>query len=719
MNTFLITLLNMSLTASYTVLAVLLARFLLKKAPKWVICALWSLVALRLVCPFTIESVLSIIPKADPIPTNIVYDTIPAIDSGIPIVNNVVNPFISHTFAPNFGDSVNPLQVVLFIGGILWILGMACILFYATVGYLRLSRSLYERIPLQDNIYLCDAIDIPFILGMIKPKIFLPSYLDQSTMDCVIAHERAHIKRKDHLWKPLGFLLLTVYWFNPLLWVAYKLFCKDMEMACDQKVIGTMSTEEIKTYSSALLSCGTVHRTLGVTPLAFGETGVKNRIKSVLNYKKPAFWMVLTALVVSIAVGVCFLTDPIPQEHAEPSQPVDQETLSPPGTDGTEVDFSVDETSPIVFRAGEDITSPGVLDAGHIEFLKVYKDESHGEMILLTLTDNGKTLFAQATEENIGKTISVWLYDSLILSPTVAAPITNGKVVLTNSTTDQAVFENLLTAFYQTKHPNAAQRETKKIVKQFNEAVTAFINNPVHHRDIGDWQRETGEIIQLDDGKYYQSYVASNADERYVWVSNQEADIGEAEWDFVFIGTANNYSAKNIPTAFLKQNAAAEQEYAELLAEKRDGYELLVRAPENPKTLTQEQIEKIFYVDLPEHYRITDYKFAIDRNVHNAPMYALHILMEEEDVNQMLSSPKMEAYQEMPINKAVYVETNNLSRWFTHLEQLHFLTEQGIETPKHMDQTELYVMKEPVDGKREVLLRFNYDDQYVAYMNNQ
>ena len=728
MNAFLITLLNMSLTASYTVLAVMLARLLLKKAPKWVICALWSLVALRLVCPFTIESVLSIIPKANPIPTNIVYDTTPAIDSGIPLVNSVVNPFITQAFTPNAGDSVNPLQAVLFIGGILWVFGMACILFYAAVGYLRLSRRLYERAPLQDNIYLCDNIDTPFILGIIKPKIFLPSYLDQSTIDCVVAHERAHIKRKDHLWKPLGFLLLTVYWFNPLLWVAYKLFCKDMEMACDQRVVATMSTEEIKTYSSALLSCGTVHRNLGVTPLAFGETHVKPRIKSILHYKKPAFWIMMVAVVTCVAISLCFLTNPkttVTQMEDPPDSLVSQPTASSEDAINYDaIEIVADETATVVFRSGTELWGEAVLDISHIATVNPYEDEQNEDeqnraAWLITLTPQGTKQFAKATYENIGNRITIWLCNTQTYSPFVEMEIPNGKLLLFPPEENPEFFVNLAWFVQQWKGASASNYAVP--LKNQYEMVKLLHKTGYRIRDPGTLQGGTEEMVRLDNGQYYQSfvsYISATETERHVFVSPQETQ-GATDWKFICIGNSKSFSAKNIQTAFLKQKTTAEKEFKELLAKQREGYELLVRAPENPKTLTREQIEKIFYVDLPQNYQVKDYKFAVDVNLYNSPMYAINILMDEEGLTKMLNSPKMKIYQEIPVNKAVQVEPETLSQWFVDEEHMNYLTDDGIVQVHHMDAVEMYIMKEPVNGKREVFFRFKYDDEYVSYMENQ
>ena len=304
-------LLNLSITASWLILAVVLARLLLKKAPKWISCVLWALVAIRLICPFSLESALSLIPSSEIIPSNIEMMQKPAIDSGIPFINEAVNPVISSGFTSEPMMSANPLQIVIPVLAIVWISGMFAMLLYAFISYIRLKKSVGVSVPVRDNILACDDVRSPFILGIIKPLIYVPSSMDGKTLDYVITHEAAHIKRRDHWWKPLGFLLLSVYWFNPFCWLAYILLCRDIEMACDEKVIRDMDKGSVAAYSQAILDCSFPRRSIAACPLAFGEVGVKERVKSVLNYKKPAFCIVIVAVLVCIVVAVCFGTNPL------------------------------------------------------------------------------------------------------------------------------------------------------------------------------------------------------------------------------------------------------------------------------------------------------------------------------------------------------------------------------------------------------------------------
>lgn len=317
-------LLNMSITAGWLVLAVVLLRLVFRRAPKWIHCLLWVLVAVRLLCPVSIESVLSLIPSAETVPVDtFLYET-PVIHSGVPVVDAVVNPVISNGFAPTPENSVNPMQVATTVAAYVWVAGIAAMLLYAVISTLRLRWRVREAAFVRENIWQCDRIATPFILGIFRPRIYLPTLLGAEETHSVVAHEQAHLSRKDHWWKPLGFLLLTVYWFNPLLWVGYVLLCRDIEAACDQRVVRNMDAEGRKEYSRVLLACSAPRHLVTACPLAFGETGVKSRIRSVLNYKKPAFWLVITAIVATVVAAVCLLTNPAGDEPTDTSTDSDE-----------------------------------------------------------------------------------------------------------------------------------------------------------------------------------------------------------------------------------------------------------------------------------------------------------------------------------------------------------------------------------------------------------
>ena len=304
-------LLNLSISASWLVLAVLVLRLVSKRSPKWVNVLLWGMVALRLMLPFSIESALSLIPSAETLSPEVVrFDPAPTITSGVEFIDNAVNPSLSESFAAAPLASVNPLYVWTYLAGWVWLIGLGAMLLYALVSYLRLRRRVSVSLCVRENIYLCDAISSPFILGVVKPRIYLPSGLDEVEQQNVLSHERAHLVRRDHWWKPLGFALLAVYWFNPLLWLAYALLCRDIELACDERVIRTMDESAVKTYSTVLLACSMPRKAVITCPLAFGEVGVKERVRNALHYKKPAFWVVAASVAVCVVVAVCFLTNP-------------------------------------------------------------------------------------------------------------------------------------------------------------------------------------------------------------------------------------------------------------------------------------------------------------------------------------------------------------------------------------------------------------------------
>ena len=309
MESLFIKLLNNSISAGWLVLAVLLVRLLLKKAPKKFRCALWGLVGLRLVLPVRLQSVFSLVPSAVTVSENIMLSPRPAVNSGISALDKAVNPVMAASFTPEPWASANPLQILAFAASVLWLAGLAALFLYSAVSWLLLRRRVAESVPLRDNIRLCHQVDSPFVLGMIRPRIYLPFGMDEGSMELVIAHEQAHIRRRDNLTKPLAFLLLAVYWFNPLLWIAYILLCRDMELACDEQVLRERSGIR-KAYASALLQCSVPRHTAAVCPVAFGEVGVKQRIKSILNDKKPALWLTAAAVVLIVVLALCFLTDP-------------------------------------------------------------------------------------------------------------------------------------------------------------------------------------------------------------------------------------------------------------------------------------------------------------------------------------------------------------------------------------------------------------------------
>ncbi len=323
-------LLNRSLAASWLVLAVLLLRPLTRKAPKNLRCLLWALAALRLLLPARLKSPLSLLPSAAPI--TVAPGAAPRVQSGFAAVDAAINPALAGSLAPTPAASADPAQIWLHIGALLWLIGLALMLCYTLVSFVLLRRRVADAVLFHDNIYLSDKIDSPFVLGLVFPRIYLPFGLPEDNMALVLAHEQGHLTRHDHWWKPLGFALLAITWFNPLAWIAYVLFCRDIELACDEHVLSVLGPEARKPYSRALLDCSVSRRRIAACPLAFGESDAKGRIRNVLSWKKPTVWVLLAGVLLCAVLAVCFLTDPVERPQAEPSPELLAAAPSPAAT---------------------------------------------------------------------------------------------------------------------------------------------------------------------------------------------------------------------------------------------------------------------------------------------------------------------------------------------------------------------------------------------------
>lgn len=392
MESIFLKILNMSITATWLAIAVIVLRLLLKNAPKFLTVILWGFVAVRLCFPFSIESVFSLIPSAEPIPESIFFSQAPEVQSSVPAIDNAVNIFLSGPLATTPEESVNPMQVVLFVASVVWAVGIVAMLGYTLFSFLQIRKKVRESVRLKENIWICDSIDTPFILGILDPQIYLPSAMDERDMAYVIAHEQAHLKRRDHLWKPFGFLLLSVHWFNPVLWIAYVLLCRDIESACDEKVIQENGTGIKIAYSEALINCSVPRKNISACPLAFGEVAVKERVKGVLNYKKPAFWIIFVALISLIITAVCLLTNP--KEKIDPQGPEDNKlnmnATIPPGTEHSEkkIVSIVDKT-----ESGE------IATASAIELF--YKDDTYTYSFSSIKSDYVIVTFDDGTEKTV------------------------------------------------------------------------------------------------------------------------------------------------------------------------------------------------------------------------------------------------------------------------------------------------------------------------------
>ena len=462
MESIFLKLVNMSITAGWLVLAVITVRFLFPKTPKWILCLLWGMVAFRLVCPFTVESVFSLIPSAEPLPQEIIYTAHPEIRSGVPVIDAVVNPVLESTMEPAELTSANPTQIWSFILSQVWILGMVLMLLYTLVSYLILKRKVAESIPLRKNIKRCEFIDSPFVLGVFFPVIYLPASLQKQDWEYVIAHEEAHIQRRDHWWKPFGFLLLSVYWFNPLMWIAYILLCRDIEAACDEKVIRNMDREALRRYSTALLKASVHRPVIAACPLAFGEVGIKERIRHVMNYKKPSFWMILLSVTLILALTVTLLTDP--QQEYDPEKIYPQSVLQEPDriyidVDGTDRVFEKDSA---VYRSLLEAfrvnwwkyTEEGLDTASYSELVTPIAPEVLKTSSWRTYREPGDTIVCfQYTEnpmiwENAeGETISIQTIGFVLPEKTWSEDNTKGFFLI-SKTDEVGINEGIYTYYY-------------------------------------------------------------------------------------------------------------------------------------------------------------------------------------------------------------------------------------------------------------------------------
>jgi len=341
-------LLEMSIKAGWLILAVIGLRLLFKRAPKWIRCVLWSFVAIRLICPISFQSAWSLIPGEDRLQQKFLsggtLDSAMEVEQPQKLANDTTDDFVQGDIQPYSGPgTAHPFtgfrqgemaipedrgNIVIHFMTAIWALGLVVMSSYGIIAYIKIRKNVSAAIPLWGQIKICDEINTAFILGMIRPQIYLPSDLKEPVLGHVLAHEEAHLSRRDHWWKACGFVLLTVYWFHPLVWIAYFLLCRDLELACDEKVIRNLALEEKKGYAGALLSCSTSSFSLPMCPLAFGEPDVKERVWSVLHYRKPAFGLLAISVIVCLVTAMCFLTEPETILAEEPEEKLSEVLVS-------------------------------------------------------------------------------------------------------------------------------------------------------------------------------------------------------------------------------------------------------------------------------------------------------------------------------------------------------------------------------------------------------
>ena len=522
MNELFLKIINMSISASWLVLVVLILRFVLKKAPKWVNILLWGIVAIRLICPFSFESALSLIPSAETFPEKVISGPSFDVQTGITPVDNRINDYLGDRYFEGVTVPANNGNNIMTILTIVWTIGILLLVAYTVISYWRLRRKVDTAVRYKDNIFQSENVKSPFVLGIIKPRIYLPFNMNGQDLEHVVAHEQAHIHRKDHWWKPFGFLLLTIHWFNPLVWLAYVLLCRDIELACDEKVIKELGNEQRADYTQALVACSVNRRMIAACPLAFGEVGVKDRVKSVMNYKKPAFWGVVLAVIVCVFVAVCFLTNPVTKNN---------------GTDGTVTEwFDYLETpDEIVWDGRLEINLPefpGVTFRWYPEKMEAVTEE--GIVPLFHGMPIWNTYFCDLTGDRIPDLCSTYTFGSGIIdSRIIIYDYANGA---SYELSDRGYFDFTLRFneadgyLYvdKTKYNTDELVETGRLVFKNNSIQIEGFSNEAH-------QVFRAEILEIHDGHYLVkpvegSWELNSADRIVVPISNAhpspEPEIG-------------------------------------------------------------------------------------------------------------------------------------------------------------------------------------------------
>jgi len=522
MNELFLKIINMSISASWLVLVVLILRFVLKKAPKWVNILLWGIVAIRLICPFSFESALSLIPSAETFPEKVISGPSFDVQTGITPVDNRINDYLGDRYFEGVTVPANNGNNIMTILTIVWTIGILLLVAYTVISYWRLRRKVDTAVRYKDNIFQSENVKSPFVLGIIKPRIYLPFNMNGQDLEHVVAHEQAHIHRKDHWWKPFGFLLLTIHWFNPLVWLAYVLLCRDIELACDEKVIKELGNEQRADYTQALVACSVNRRMIAACPLAFGEVGVKDRVKSVMNYKKPAFWGVVLAVIVCVFVAVCFLTNPVTKNN---------------GTDGTVTEwFDYLETpDEMVWDGRLEINLPefpGVTFRWYPEKMEAVTEE--GIVPLFHGMPIWNTYFCDLTGDRIPDLCSTYTVGSGIIdSRIIIYDYANGA---SYELSDRGYFDFTLRFneadgyLYvdKTKYNTDELVETGRLVFKNNSIQIEGFSNEAH-------QVFRAEILEIHDGHYLVkpvegSWELNSADRIVVPISNAhpspEPEIG-------------------------------------------------------------------------------------------------------------------------------------------------------------------------------------------------
>lgn len=530
--------LNMSITATYVLVAVLILRLLLKRGPKWISYSLWSLVLFRLVCPVSFSSALSIFGRIgkttsvksslEYIPEDIGRMAIPQLEIVPGSINTVINNALP---APAPAASVNPMQILIFIGACIWMTGIAAMLLYSAISYLRLKYRLQDATLRWGNVFETDKITSPFLCGLIKPQIYLPMDLNGNEENYVLYHEQTHIARKDHLIKPLAFLVLSLHWFNPFMWLAFILMSRDLEMSCDERVISKLDSEGKAGYSTALMRLAMKRPRLSWSPLAFGESNVKRRIKNVLNFKKPAGWVVAVSVILAILLGIGCAANPadatepasIPQGEKEPDAILEPASpkLSPVqtiGIDMPQIDYADDNR--VIFHGYfglfvYDVQAQKIIRSLDLEPIGCHQTQG-SDACEVAVSLDGSKVFMRTMETN-----KMYIWD-LTAEPEVS----------------------LSKASYESDWPEADQRFTTVDIRtavenangNYSYRAADFGNGSYGYLHNTDWTLGT-LIYTRADGRTYRLFDFDTPVEEWVLISRADVDQDKRE-DSIYLDKA-------------------------------------------------------------------------------------------------------------------------------------------------------------------------------------
>lgn len=413
MDNLFLTVLNMSLTASYVIVFVILIRLFVKKLPKSYSYALWFAPLFRLICPFSFDSIFSLIPKNVNIPQDIAFSPKPEISSGISAIDSAVNKVLP---APTLNQiaSANPMQICLAIGAAVWLMGIAILLIYSVFTSVKLYRKLEDAKHMEDNIYIMSGFKTPFVFGIVNPKIYLPGNLLVSEKPYVLLHEQTHIKRLDHIVKLIFFIVTCIHWFNPLVWAAFYLMGQDMELSCDEKVVKQMGSSIKKEYSSSLLSMSTGRKILGGSPIAFGENNTEGRIKNILNYKKPALWVLIVITIIIVIFIIGLITNP----KANETIITDRRPMIMVNGDlyldtGKEVSVEMDESAIIGEITSSVDQSEKPIEEGQSNFGNIGAKYAHYEDSIVVLLNNEWVLFEKEETDKVIEDNNIYINEKL------------------------------------------------------------------------------------------------------------------------------------------------------------------------------------------------------------------------------------------------------------------------------------------------------------------